>query len=49
MTILALFCVQNAQQAMVTRRAFQQQLKEMLDNETPVKDVSAFLMKLNLS
>ena len=48
MTIVALFCFQNAQQAMITRRAFQQQLKEMLDNETPVKDVSAFSLKLNL-
>ncbi|XP_078378726.1 eIF5-mimic protein 2-like [Oculina patagonica] len=30
---------QKGQQALGTRRAFQQQLKEMLDNETPVKDM----------
>ncbi|XP_020630837.1 basic leucine zipper and W2 domain-containing protein 2-like, partial [Orbicella faveolata] len=34
-----LVAFQKAQQAMGTRRAFQQQLKEMLDNETPVKDM----------
>ena len=40
MTTLLLCGFQKAQQAMGTRRAFQHQLKEMLDNETPVKDVS---------
>ena len=30
---------QKALQALSTRRAFQQQLKEMLDNETPIKEV----------
>lgn len=49
MTTLSLFGFQKAQQAMGTRRAFQQQLKEMLDTEAPVKDVSVFLMNLNLS
>ena len=46
--MIGLFFVQlvdlkRAQQAVGTRRAFQQQLKEMLDNETPVKEVLSFL------
>ena len=35
-----IYCPQKAQQTLGTRRNFQQQLKEMLDNETPVKEVS---------
>ncbi|XP_015773094.1 PREDICTED: basic leucine zipper and W2 domain-containing protein 1-like [Acropora digitifera] len=35
---------QKALQALSTRRAFQQQLKEMLDNETPIKEVSQLLI-----
>ena len=42
--VLFLMIFQKALQALGTRRAFQQQLKEMLDNETPIKEVSQLLI-----
>ena len=44
-----IYCPQKAQQTLGTRRNFQQQLKEMLDNETPVKEVSYTVISWSLS